>query len=279
MAIPVILKGDTSAAIFLKLADGYDYEGVWLDVNVFGTTRTMALPAAGSTIELKFTADETANAKLGTHKVLFAVRNERGDKKSLPWAKIKVTDAPAEIASPAITIDPATLGDIDMNAADSLGDVKRKVEQLITILRGGALALAVAFLPVFGAELTPETTLNDIPGTATLSNMVAAAGVAIGGGTDGEAVTNIAENVIRRDVLPRLDEKRDYNDLTFKVGTTNDTLALKSELPTEAKLKEVAGAALGRTYDAELGITWRKEARGGAFFEVCETNINTAVVK
>lgn len=271
MAIPVILKGDTSAAIFLKLADGYDYEGVWLDVNVFGTTRTMALPKAGSTIELKFTAAETANAKVGTHMIMFRVRNERGDKKSLPWAKIKVTDAPAEIASPAITIDPATLGDIDTNAADSLGDVKRKVNRLLEILRGGALALAVACLSVYGAELTPETTLNDIPGTTTLSNLVASAGVAIGGGTDGEAVTNIVEGIVA--------PKRDYNDLTFKVGATNDTLALKSELPTEAKLKEVAGAALGRTYDAELGITWRKEARGGAFFEVCETNINTAVVK
>lgn len=278
MAIPVILKGDTSAAIFLKLADGYDYEGVWLDVNVFGTTRTMALPKAGSTIELKFTAAETANAKVGAHMIMFRVRNERGDKKSLPWAKIKVTDAPAEIASPAITIDPATLGDIDTNADDKLGDVKRKVNRLLEILRGGALALAVAFLPVYGAELTPETTLNDIPGTTTLSNLVSAAGVTAAG-TDGKAVTNIAENVIRRDVLPRLDEKRDKTDLTFKVGTTNDTLALKSELPTEAKLKEVAGAALGRTYDAELGITWRKEARGGAFFEVCETNINTVVVK
>lgn len=278
MAIPVILKGDTSAVIFLKLADGYDYEGVWLDVNVFGTTRTMALPKAGSTIELKFTAAETANAKVGTHMIMFRVRNAAGDKKSLPWAKIKVTDAPAETASPAITIDPATLGDIDMEAADSLGDVKRKVEQLITILRGGALALAVAFLPIYAAELKPETPLNDIPGTTTISNLVAAAGVTTTG-TDGKAVTNIAENVIRRDVLPRLDAKRDKTDLTFKVGTTNDTLALKSELPTEEKLKKVAGAALGRTYDAVLGITWRKEARGGAFFEVCETNINTAVVK
>lgn len=274
MAIPVILKGDTSAAIFLKLADGYDYEGVWLDVNVFGTTRTMALPKAGSTIELKFTAAETANAKVGTHMIMFRVRNAAGDKKSLPWAKIKVTDAPAETASPAITIDPATLGDIDMEAADSLGDVKRKVEQLITILRGGALALAVAFLPVYAAELKPETPLNDIPGTTTLSNLVAAAGVTTTG-TDGKAVTNIAENVIRRDVLPRLDEKRNKTDLTFGA----DKIVLKSEIPTEAKFKEMAGAALGRTYDAVLGITWRKEARGGAFFEVCETNINTAVVK
>ena len=274
MAIPIILKGDTSAAIFLKLADGYDYEGVWLDVNVFGTTRTMALPKAGSTIELKFTAAETANAKVGTHMIMFRVRNAAGDKKSLRWAKIKVTDAPAETASPAITIDPATLGDIDMEAADSLGDVKRKVEQLITILRGGALALAVAFLPVFAAELTPETPLNDIPGTTTLSNLVAAAGVTTTG-TDGKAVTNIAENVVRRDVLPRLDEKRDKTDLTFGA----DKIVLKSEIPTEAKFKEMAGAALGRTYDAVLGITWRKEARGGAFFEVCETNINTAVVK
>ena len=274
MAIPIILKGDTSATIFLKLADGYDYEGVWLDVNVFGTTRTMALPKAGSTIELKFTAAETANAKVGTHMIMFRVRNAAGDKKSLRWAKIKVTDAPAETASPAITIDPATLGDIDMEAADSLGDVKRKVEQLITILRGGALALAVAFLPVFAAELTPETPLNDIPGTTTLSNLVAAAGVTTTG-TDGKAVTNIAENVVRRDVLPRLDEKRDKTDLTFGA----DKIVLKSEIPTEAKFKEMAGAALGRTYDAVLGITWRKEARGGAFFEVCETNINTAVVK
>jgi hypothetical protein len=274
MAIPVILQGDTSATISLRLADGYDYAGCWLDVEVFGKKITMELPSAGSVIDVKFTAGETEKVALGTHRVFFTVRNAAGDKKSLPWAKIKVTDAPAEIASPAISIDPATLGDIDMTDADSLGDMKRKHNSLLALLRGGALALAVAFFTAYGAELTPATKFNDIPGTTTLSNLVAAAGVTTSG-TDGKAVTNIAENVIRRDVLPRLDEKRDKTDLTFGA----DKIVLKSEIPTEAKFKEMAGAALGRTYDAVLGITWRKEARGGAFFEVCETNINTAVVK
>ncbi len=218
MAIPVILKGDTAATISLQLAEGYDYDGCWLDIELLDIKTTMALPSAGSVIELTFSAAETARFPLGTSKIFFAVRNERGDRKSLPWAKIKVVDAPAAIASPVIVLDPATIADIDTTEADSLGDVKRKLNKLLTILRAGAICLAAAFVSAaaYSAELQPTTQLNDVPGNATISNIVAAAGVSLGaGGTDGNAVTNIAIGLLHHKVFPEVDRKRDIDELGY----------------------------------------------------------------
>ena len=173
--IPVILRGDTARGITLSPAPGYDYGGCTLEVELNGARRAFDGLAAGEGVTLDLTADETARMPLGAGRVYMRLRNAAGEVLSLPWAKVKVTDAPGEVRAAAITIDPATLDVEDATAGDSLGDVKGKLNAVLAFLRGSALCALLASMPCMGSDVAPlYTTPNDMPGDAPLMTNAAA---------------------------------------------------------------------------------------------------------
>lgn len=175
MAIPTILNGETAKPIPLALAEGYDYGGCSLHVDFCGVRKTFSDLAAGETVELCFTAEQTAAFPLGTSKVMLSLENAAGEIRFMPWAKIKVTDSPADLYDAAITIDPATLNVDDLTSGDSLGAVKSKLQAVIDFLRSMKV-LAFALVP-FGilADVAPlYTTPNEMPGDAPLMTNVQA---------------------------------------------------------------------------------------------------------
>lgn len=208
MAIPTILRGDTSSVIRLNIAPG-DYNGCTLIVSFYGVQRKFKDIKGGAVISLEWTAAETETFPLGTGKLIMTAY--KGESvKTLPFAKVKVTDAPSEVYSEAITINPDV---IDLSALDenaSLGDVKTALNTLVSAVRKSAPLLALLAFPAF-ADLTPDTPLDAIPGNATISNIVASAGIVASGAVpEGVATTNdIAE--VKAEIKAETDAQYEEN--------------------------------------------------------------------
>ena len=201
MAIPAILKGDTSGSIVLDIKAGYEYEGCTLAVVFNGVRKEFTGLIAGGTKSLQYTADETAGMPLGTAHATMTLTNAAGVVRSMPWVRIRVTDIPAEIYDRHIDVDPSQLDVDPAKAGDSLGEVKSKLNAVMAFLRGGAACLlACVGLASFG-DIGPTTPLNDVPGDTTISNLVVKSGVSTGGGgITAQDATNAATAVVARDV-------------------------------------------------------------------------------
>ena len=283
MAIPVILKGDTSAKITLSADAGWDYSGCVLRLAFNGVVREFADIVAGGSFALEFTADETAGMPLGTAKVEMSLRNAAGEVRTMPWAKIKVTDAPGEVYGGGIVIDPSQLDVEDATAGDSLGAVKSKLNAVLAFLRGGAAALAVVFaLPVLAEVVPLYTTLNDMPGDAPLmTNAEAYVEAKMVEATNGLVRTESDPTV---PAWAKAATKPSYTASEVGAATAGDVASATNALAAKIVAPDIIATNLVKTvisnslynlsYDETLGVTWRKTAEGGAFYERCYTNVN-----
>ena len=92
------LKGNTTAAITLALADGYDYSGKTVNLEYQGVRRTFTGCVAGGTLDFSFAAEETASMSLGAYPVRVWIEGG-GEIVTVHNAdvKLKVTDCIADV--------------------------------------------------------------------------------------------------------------------------------------------------------------------------------------
>ena len=159
-AIPTILAGDTSAAITIALAEGFDYSDAALHVRYKGVEKVFTGLVGGSSLALQFTADETAGFRLGAAQVGMWLVYPGGAVRTIPTdnVRIKVTDSASEVYNATITLSPGAELPADATEGDSLGELKAKFNQLKAAI-GAACLLAALALPAATARL------NDLPGT------------------------------------------------------------------------------------------------------------------
>ena len=135
MAMPVILKGDTSARISFSLTDNFSYEGYSLRVDFHHVSYVIYDLKAGSTVSVQYTAEDTSRFPLGTGLMTLTLENEEGTRRTLPVERVKVTDAPAEVYDGAIIIDPGVAKVEDLPERFTDNDVRSKINQILSYLR------------------------------------------------------------------------------------------------------------------------------------------------
>lgn len=209
-----LLRGDDAKhLITLDLPEVAFSEGITVIFEIGGLKITA--PAAPS-IEVQFPSTWTALQPCGRILGSWKIRDRNGNIGTLTKTfPVYLTDDVGEITSGSIvsgTVKPVVdFSDIaELTTSATPGDVKAALNEILRRLKTGLNCLLIALaIPAFSAELTPDTIMDKVPGYATISNVVAAAGVTIDGnaGTDGEAVTNIVDRMI---VF-----KRDLYDLSF----------------------------------------------------------------
>lgn len=225
--IPTILQGN-NATINLFIADGYDCSDCVLEATINGIEKTYVL-TSNRDIVIMLTPEETSRFPIGTSKILLRLRNNAGETRVLPWGKIKVTDAPEEVYSTSIIVDPGGIDVADVSDADSITAMKEKLNAIIAFLRGKAAFIVAFALFSSAVAIDRNTQLNDIPGTNTIADI----GRAIGGVT-ASTVTNISRSVVNQ----VKDEKTQivwrptmYNGNLYYVAVTNMNIAVTNGVP------------------------------------------------
>lgn len=248
--IPTILKGCTSQQIALALPADFDPAGRTLTVAFNGVTRSYGELAAGGTVNLSFSAEETSGFPLGTARVFFVLSDTTGNVTALPFAKIKVTDSQDEYAASIgsstlpVEIKDALIGVSALPSRWNESDIRSKINEIIARLGGAVAALLLAF-SASGASITLQTapkgeiyndeqivtnatfdasglaTKGEVPGT--ISNIVTKTyvedlGIAGGGAEVGDYanVSNRAMNAVQKgEDLEMISDGEEYG---YKLG-------------------------------------------------------------
>lgn len=178
--------------------------------------------AAQETIELFFPATWTSLQSTGRLLGTWRLIDKNGMKATITNTfPVLITNEVGEVSSDSeITGSVKSVVDFsdiaELTTGATPGDVKAALNEILRRLKTGLSCLLIAFaIPALSAELTPDTIMDKVPGTTTLSNLVTAAGVTVGGGTDGNAVTNITEGILRHKVFSEVARKRDIDELGY----------------------------------------------------------------
>lgn len=207
-----LLRGDDAKhLISLDLPEVAFSEGMTVIFEIGGLKITA--PAAPS-IEVQFPSTWTALQPCGRLLGSWKIRDRNGNVGTLTKTfPVYLTDDVGETTSGSIVsgnvkpvVDFSDIAELTTSATP--GDIKEALNEILKRLKTGLNCLLIALaIPAFSAELTPDTIMDNVPGYATISNVVTAAGVTVGGGTDGAAVTNIVNGIVKG--------KRDYKDLSY----------------------------------------------------------------
>ena len=155
------LKGDTTAAITLALADGFDYSGKTVHLEYQGVRRTFTGCTAGGTLDFSFAAEETAPMSLGTYPVRAWIEGD-GEVVTVHNAdvKLRVTDCIADVhGGGAIYLDVhgGLHGIEGLPERYTDDDLRRKINEILRRGGGTVAALLLCATAAFGASVEVQT--------------------------------------------------------------------------------------------------------------------------
>jgi len=155
------LKGDTTAAITLALAEGFDYSNKTVHLEYQGARRAFPGCAAGGSLTFAFSAEETAPMSLGAYPVRVWIEGG-GEVLTVHNAdvKLRVTDRVSEVhGGGAICLDVrgGLHGIEGLPERYTDEDLRDKVNEILRRLGGTVAALLLCALPAYGAGVVVQT--------------------------------------------------------------------------------------------------------------------------
>ena len=169
MAIPVIYKGDDTdfngSSLSVNLETDFDLDGCEVTLTLSGCKRSFTgLTGRAATLSLAFSAEETAGMPVGTHRATVSVYDSSGRKRTASDdIRIRVTDDLREAYGGAddqeidVTIetgfDPTRIMEGETLKTNTPNSMRQAIKKIAQALGATVSALAVAALPVLGAEV------------------------------------------------------------------------------------------------------------------------------
>ena len=211
----IIFRGDDTGGTFgrrlaftIEAESGVSLDGCRAEWVFDGITKEIPAPLVpGEVREIFYSHNETCRMALGVRYGTFRIIDSAGKSRTLTNTKaVEVTDSVSRCypGAGSATFTVRGIGDVrhsdfaDLETKDgmTLKEVGTMVNTLIRKLKGTVAALAsVISFSAFADVLGPQTEFGDVPPSATLSEVVTAAGAG-GGGVDTNAVREIANEVV-----------------------------------------------------------------------------------
>ncbi len=295
MAIPVIYKGDDTdfngSSLSVNLETDFDLDGCEVTLTLSGCKRSFTgLTGRAVTLPLAFTADETAGMPVGTHKAVVKVKDPSGRVRTASDDKrIRVTDDLREAYGGAddqeidVTIetgfDPTRIMEGETLKTNTPNSMRQAIKKIAQALGATVSALAVAALPVLGAEVqTAPLGDLDLDQNPSVVTNVTLDGVAMSSNTYTKAETDakIVElapapgnyGVVSNAAMSAAASTNDFLRLTG--GTmSGDLFSIVSDIG----VRDTVGGFLALRADAAGAFFWYRDGFYGADSPIYRINL------